>query len=124
MKICITSQGNTLESQVDPRFGRCAYFIIIDPESSEFEIIENSNAQTMGGAGIQAGQLVSDKGVKALLTGHVGPNAFQTLQASGIEIITGISGPVKEAVEQYKSGVLKPATNPTVGAHSGMKRGK
>ena len=113
-----------MESQVDPRFGRCAYFIIIDPESSEFEIIENSNAQTMGGAGIQAGQFISDKGVKTLLTGHVGPNAFQTLQANGIEIITGISGPVKEAVEQYKSGILKPTANPTVGAHSGMKRNK
>jgi len=124
MKICITSQGNKLESQIDPRFGRCAYFIIIDPDSMEFEAIENSNAQTMGGAGIQAGQLIGNKGVKVLLTGNVGPNAFQTLQASQIDIITGVSGLVKDAVEKYKTGNFKPVDNATVGSHHGIKSGE
>lgn len=121
MKICITSKGKNLESQVDPRFGRCAYFILIDPDSMEFETMENSNAQAMGGAGIQSGQLISSKGVKAVLTGNVGPNAFQTLQASGIDIITGVSGSVEEAVRKYKAGEFKSIEDPTVASHHGMK---
>ena len=124
MKICITSQGNTLESQIDPRFGRCAYFIIIDPDSLEFEVIENINAQSMGGAGIQSGQLISEKGVTALITGNVGPNAFQTLQASGIEIITGVSGIVREAAEKYQTGDFSPTKDATVGPHHGSNKGK
>ena len=124
MKICITSKGKNLESQVDPRFGRCAYFILIDPDSMEFETIENSNAQTMGGAGIQSGQLISSKGVKAVLTGNVGPNAFQTLQASGIDIITGVSGSVEEATRKYKAEEFKPIEDPTVGSHYGIKNNK
>ena len=121
MKICITSHGNTLDSQIDPRFGRCSHFIIIDPDTMEFEAIENTNAQSMGGAGIQSGQFISSKGVKVLITGNVGPNAFQTLQASGIEIITGISGLVKDAAIKYKTGDLKPTSNATVDSHHGMK---
>lgn len=121
MKICITSKGNNLKSQVDPRFGRCAYFILIDPDSMEFEAMENSNAQTMGGAGIQSGQLISSKGVTAVLTGNVGPNAFQTLQAGEIDIITGVSGSVEEAVRKYKAGEFKPIKDPTVASHHGMK---
>jgi predicted Fe-Mo cluster-binding NifX family protein len=124
MKICITSKGKSLESQVDPRFGRCAYFIVIDPDSMEFETMENSNSQAMGGAGIQSGQMISSKGVKAVLTGNVGPNAFQTLQASGIDIITGVSGSVEEVVRKYKAGEFKPIEDPTVGSHYGMKKNK
>jgi len=124
MKICVTSKGKNLESQVDPRFGRCAYFIVIDPDSMEFETIENSNAQTMGGAGIQSGQLVSSNDVKIVLTGNVGPNAFQTLKASGVEIITGVSGSVGEAVRKYKQGEFKSIEDPTVTSHYGMKNNK
>jgi predicted Fe-Mo cluster-binding NifX family protein len=122
MKICITSKGENLDSQVDPRFGRCAYFILIDPDSLEFEAIENSSAETMGGAGIQSGQLMSSKGVKTVLTGNVGPNAFQTLKASGIDIITGVSGSVKEAAIKFKSGEFKSIENPSVESHHGMKK--
>ena len=124
MRICITSQGKTLNSQIDPRFGRCSYFILIDPDTMEFEAIENMNAQAMGGAGIQSSQFISSKGVKALITGNVGPNAFQTLRASEIEIITGVSGLVKDAAEKYKKGDLKPTDNATVDSHHGMKWGK
>jgi len=121
MKICITSRGNNLDSQVDPRFGRCAYFIITDPDTMEFEAIDNVNARTGGGAGIQSGQLVSEKGVKAVLTGNVGPNAFQTLNAANIEVITGVNGIVKDAVIKYKNGEYKPISGPNVGSHFGMK---
>lgn len=120
MKICVTSQGDSLDSKVDPRFGRCQYFIIADTDTLEFEAIENPNIESMGGAGIQSAQLVSAKQVKAVLTGNVGPNAFQTLQAAGIETFTGTSGTVKEAIEKYKKGDCKAVASPSVSSHSGM----
>jgi predicted Fe-Mo cluster-binding NifX family protein len=120
MNICISSYGNTLDSQVDPRFGRCQYFIIADPENLVFEAVRNLNVDAMGGAGIQSGQLMRNKNVKAVLTGKVGPNAFQALQAAGIEIITGISGSVGEAIEKYKKGDFVSAQGPTTVSHSGV----
>ena len=120
MKICVTSEGNSLDSNVDPRFGRCQYFIIVDADTLKFEAIENPNIDSIGGAGIQSAQLVASKKVKAVVTGNVGPNAFQTLQAAGIEVFTGASGTVKEAIEKYKEGEFKVTSNPSVGSHSGM----
>ena len=120
MKICVTAQGDNLDSQVDPRFGRCPYFIIVDTDTSEFEAIQNPNVSGMGGVGVQSGQFMSEKQVKAVLTGNVGPNAFRTLQTAEIDIITGISGSVKEAVEKYKSGGLKPTDDPSVDSKFGM----
>jgi len=124
MKICVTSQGDNLESEVDPRFGRCGYFIVANSETMEFEAIENTNAQGMGGVGIQSAQMISEKGVQAVITGNVGPNAFQTLNAAGIDVITGVSGKVKDAIEKVKSGVLKPTGGPNVDSKFGMKGGK
>ncbi|MFA5270858.1 MAG: NifB/NifX family molybdenum-iron cluster-binding protein [Candidatus Omnitrophota bacterium] len=120
MRICITSCGKTLDSVVDSRFGRCAYFIFYDIETADFEVQENSNAQSQGGAGIQSAQFVASKEVKAVLTGNVGPNAYQTLNAAGIEIYTGVTGTIKEAIEQYKTGKLKLTQNPSVGPKFGM----
>jgi len=120
MKICITSEGKTLDSKVDPRFGRCQNFILVNPDTLEFEAIENSNINQAGGAGIQSGQLMASKGIKAVLTGNVGPNAFQTLNAGGIDIYTGVSGSVKEAIEAYKSGKLKKTESPSVSSKFGM----
>ncbi|HBE04356.1 MAG: dinitrogenase iron-molybdenum cofactor biosynthesis protein [Spirochaetes bacterium GWF1_41_5] len=121
MKICITSQGNNFESQIDPRFGRCAFFIIIDPDTSDFEAIKNTSAESAGGAGIQSGKFIADKQVKSVITGNVGPNAFQTLNAAGIEIITGVSGLVKDAIKKYKRGELKSTNSANVQSHFGMK---
>ena len=120
MNICITSDGNSLDSKVDPRFGRCQYFIIADTDTLAFEAVQNPNIEAMGGAGIQSGQLVSAQAVKAVLTGHVGPKAFQTLQSAGIDVITGVSGTVKEAVEKYKKGEFKPTQGPSVNSKFGM----
>ena len=120
MKICVSSQGNTLDSQIDSRFGRCQYFIFVDTDTLKFEAIQNPNMDAMGGAGIQSGQFVAEKQVKAVLTGNVGPNAFQTLQAGGVGVIVGVSGSVKEAIEKYKKGELKPTDNPSVGSKFGM----
>lgn len=120
MKICVTSEADTLDSKVDPRFGRCGYFIIIDTGTMSFEAVENPNIESTGGAGIRSGQLVAEKQVKALLTGNVGPNAFQALQAAGIEVITGVSGTVKEAAEGYKQGKFKSTGGPSVGSKFGI----
>ena len=120
MKICITSEGGNLDSKVGPRFGRCQNFIIADTDTLEFEAIGNPNIESMGGAGIQSAQLVASKQVKAVVTGNVGPNAFQTLQAAGIEVFTGASGTVKEAIEKYKKGEFKANSSPSVGSKSGI----
>lgn len=121
MKIAITSSGSDLKSEVDPRFGRCAYFILVETDTDEFEVIENSNAQGMGGVGIQSGQMMANKGVKVVLTGSCGPNAFQTLQAAGIEVVTGINGIVQKAIDKFKLGDYKTISQPNASAHSGMK---
>jgi predicted Fe-Mo cluster-binding NifX family protein len=120
MKICVTSQGDNLDSELDPRFGRCKYFLFVDTDTLEFEATQNPNLEAMGGAGIQSGQLVAGRQVKAVLTGNVGPNAFQTLQAAGIDIITGVSGTVKEAIEKYKKGDVKPTQSPSVSSKFGL----
>jgi len=120
MKICITSEGKTLDAKVDPRFGRCQNFIFFDTDTEKFEVQENANAQFQGGAGIQSGQLVVAKGVKAVLTGNIGPNAHQVLSAAGISVFTGVSGTVKEAIEGYKTGKYKQADVPSVGSKFGM----
>lgn len=123
MKIAITSTGSDLTSQVDPRFGRCPYFIIINPDTEESETVENPNVQAMGGAGIQSAQLIASKGAEVVLTGSCGPNAFQTLSAAGVKVITGVAGTVKEAVSRFKSGQLQPTQAPNVGSHFGMGAG-
>ena len=107
MKIAITSRGAKLEDKVDPRFGRCHYFILFDTETNKFEAMENTGAQGMGGVGIQSGQIMADKGVETVLTGSCGPNAFQTLQAASIKVITGVTGTVQQAIDKFKSGELK-----------------
>ncbi len=113
MKICITSQGDNLDAKVDPLFGRCKFFIIVEPETLEYEVISNPNIDTSGGAGIQSGQIIAEKKVKAVITGNVGPNAFRTLNTAGILIFTGASGSIRQAIEKYKSGELKLTEVPT-----------
>jgi len=123
MKIAITSTGPTLDDMMEARFGRCAYFLIVDLDTMEFEALENPNIALGGGAGIQSAQLMAEKGVSTVLTGNCGPNAFQTFGAANIQVITGVSGQVRQAVEQYKSGALSNTTTPNVQSHFGMGTG-
>lgn len=119
MKIAVTSIGKTLESQVDPRFGRSACFIIIDTETRDFSVIENENVAAAGGAGISSAKAVIDAGVEAVLTGNCGPNAERTLSAGKIELYTGVSGTISEAIEFFKIGKLNKADGPNVKSHFG-----
>jgi predicted Fe-Mo cluster-binding NifX family protein len=121
MKIAVTSRSSNLESEIDPRFGRCSFFLIVDIDNMSFESISNESAMTSGGAGIQAAQNVAKTGVEAVITGNIGPNAFQTLTAAGIKVFTGANGIVKDAIENYKQGELKKTESASVGSHFGMK---
>jgi predicted Fe-Mo cluster-binding NifX family protein/ferredoxin len=120
MKIAVTSTGPTLDDNVEARFGRCPYFLVIDTDTMQFEAIENPNIALGGGAGIQSAQLMSEKGVITVLTGNCGPNAFNVFGQAGIQVIVGVSGPVRNAVEQFKTGALSSASGPNVACHFGM----
>ncbi|MBN3033861.1 MAG: NifB/NifX family molybdenum-iron cluster-binding protein [Candidatus Saganbacteria bacterium] len=124
MKICVTAAAGSLDAAIDPRFGRCAFFIIIDPATLEFKALPNPNLESSGGAGIQSAQLVANEGVEAVVTGNVGPNAHQTLSALGIKVLIGASGTVSQAVADYRAGRLQEAAGPSVSGHFGQGGGK
>ena len=109
--IAITSTGPTLDDQVDPRFGRAAGFLIVDSETMDTRYLDNGQSQVMAqGAGIQAAQLVARAGVSWVLTGYVGPKAFQGLTATGIKVGQNLEGlTVRQAVERFKSGGVEEA---------------
>ncbi|MBU1194430.1 MAG: NifB/NifX family molybdenum-iron cluster-binding protein [Proteobacteria bacterium] len=105
MKIAVTSQGKTLDSQLDPRFGRAAYILVIDTVTLEFEVIDNAdNKNAFKGAGIQAAARISDSGAEVLLTGFCGPNAFETLDAAGVKVVNDQTGKIIDVVQKFKQG--------------------
>jgi predicted Fe-Mo cluster-binding NifX family protein len=123
MKVAVSASSPDLDGSVDARFGRCSYFVIVDPETMESEAVENSYVSASGGAGIQAAQLVAGKGVQAVLTGSCGPNAFQTLKAAGVKVVVGVTGTVREVIRSYISGAeFREASGPDVPPHFGMQR--
>jgi predicted Fe-Mo cluster-binding NifX family protein len=123
MKVAVSSSGTHLDSPIDPRFGRCAYFVIVDTDDMSFEAFDNEGIALGGGAGIQSSQFVVSKGAGAIITGNIGPNAVQTLSAAGVEIFIGQTGSVREAVERYRSGDIKPEGSSNVTDHYGMSGG-
>ena len=105
MKVAVTSKGILLDSEVDPRFGRAPYILIVDTDTLAFEAVDNSaNVNAFKGAGIQAATMVSDKGASVLMTGYCGPKAFATLEAAGVKVVSDISGQVRDAVQAMKDG--------------------
>lgn len=118
MKVVVTSQGYDLSSQVDPRFGRAKAFVVVDTDTDEFSVHDNTqNLNVAQGAGIQAARTVVDLAAAAVITGNVGPKAFTALQAGNVEIYLGAPGTVKEAVEKFKAGQLKGAEKANVEGH-------
>ena len=124
MKIAVSSTGKDLNSQIDPRFGRCQYFVFVDPETMEFEAHENGGLMASGGAGPQAAQFISQKGASVLITGNLGPNAASALSASGIKVHLVPGGTVKEVTEAFKAGKLQETSGTTVPPHFGMGGGQ
>jgi predicted Fe-Mo cluster-binding NifX family protein len=123
MKIAISATAPRLDAEVDPRFGRCQYLIIIDTESMEFEVIENPAMTAPGGAGIRAAELVVRQGVEAVITGDCGPNAYQVLSAAGIPVFVGASGKLRDVVEAFKRGEFSPVARASTGPGAGMRGG-
>lgn len=118
MKIAVTAKGKLLTDAVDPRFGRAPYILIVDTETLEFEALDNSaNVNAFKGAGIQAATMVADKGAQVLLTGYCGPNAFRTVEAAGIKVVSDVVGTVREAIETFKGGRVAYSTGPNAEGH-------
>jgi predicted Fe-Mo cluster-binding NifX family protein len=126
MKIAVSAMNNSIDAPINPRFGRCQYFMIVDTDTMEVKAVSNDALGAMSGAGIQAAQIIVSNSVQLVLTGNVGPNAFNVLSAAGVRILTGIRGTVSQVIEQYKRGELEEIRGPTVGGHNGMgsKRGR
>lgn len=113
MKICVSATGKEMTAKVDATFGRARYLLIIDTDTFEMEALDNSAENVTPGAGIAAAQLIANKDVDALLTGHVGPNAYAALESAGIKIYEGAStgDTVQEAVNKFKQGQVKESTD-------------
>ncbi|MBD3241022.1 MAG: dinitrogenase iron-molybdenum cofactor biosynthesis protein [Chitinivibrionales bacterium] len=118
MRIAVTAQGSTLDSAVDPRFGRCKHFVIFDSDTGSHESVDNTqNLQAAQGAGIQSAGTIADARCDVVLTGHCGPKAFTALEAAGIAVYAGVAGTVREAVESFKSGTLEQLKTADVQGH-------
>lgn len=118
MQIVISAKGPDLEAQVDPRFGRSSYFLLVNPESMQYEVLPNGqNVRATQGAGIQAAALIARQRPGALLTGNCGPKAYHTLLAAGISVFLGVAGSVRQAVQEFRAGKLTPARGPNVTGH-------
>ena len=123
VKIAVTANGAGLDAPASPVFGRCPMYVLVDTETMECEAIANPAVSAGGGAGVQAAQFVAGRGVQAVVTGNVGPNAFGVFQAGGVEVYQFAGGTVRQAVEAYKGGELPSVGGSTVPPHTGMVRG-
>jgi predicted Fe-Mo cluster-binding NifX family protein len=130
MKIVISSTGETLDAQSSPVFGRCPVYVFVDTETGgadqplQYEAVPNPAVSAPGGAGIQAAQFVVGQGAQAVISGNLGPNAFQVLQAAGVAVYTTPGGTVGEVVAAFQAGQLAPVSQATTAAHAGMGMGR
>jgi predicted Fe-Mo cluster-binding NifX family protein len=128
MKICITSDGSNLDSFIDPRFGRCLYFVFVDDKDPEkIKVLPNAGVNAMRGAGIQAAQTVVSQGAEVVITGNIGPNAFGVLQSSGVRVFQAVPGTkIKDAISAFERGQLSEITQSLgggFGSPGGGRRG-
>ncbi len=118
-KIAVTAESPNLDARVDPRFGRAAGFVVVDPDTMTLDYVDNGSSQVMAkGAGIQAAEIVADTGARVLLTGFVGPKAFQALSAAGIAIGQNVDNlTVREAIQSFQDGKVEIAEAPNSRSH-------
>ena len=124
MKIAISSTGKTLEGNVDAKFGRCAYFLIVEVEDKKikaFKAIDNTAQAQMGGAGITAGEIVANEKVDVVITTNLGPRAFSVFEQFKIKIYQG-QGKIKDVVQDFIDGKLTEMTDATAPQHVGLKK--
>jgi predicted Fe-Mo cluster-binding NifX family protein len=107
MEICITATSDQLDGKVDGRFGRCKFFILVDPSTMNFKAVLNQATAESGGAGIKAANSVLKLNPAAIITGLIGDNAFNVIRASGVKLYTCGNVSVREAIGQYCAGTLK-----------------
>jgi predicted Fe-Mo cluster-binding NifX family protein len=119
MQIAISAKEKTLDSEVDFRFGRAPFFLLVDPDTLEFEAIDNKGQDSTSGAGIAAARLLVDKKVETVITGECGPNAFNVLSSAGIEVVSGAGGSCLEAIRHFNNGNQIIMNKPSVKAHHG-----
>jgi predicted Fe-Mo cluster-binding NifX family protein len=120
MKIALTASSQDIDSEIDPRFGRSAYLLVVDPDTLELTIHSNPGATATGGAGIVAAQSIDHLGVEAVVSGDFGPNAYNALHAAGISMyLYGDCLTIHQAIEHFKSGQLKQIESPTRAGHHG-----
>jgi predicted Fe-Mo cluster-binding NifX family protein len=124
LRIVVSAEGDNLDTPSSPVFGRCPTYIFVDTESLEFEALPNPAVSQGGGAGVQAAQFVVNQGAKAVLSGSLGPNAFDVLQAANVTGYLVEEGTVRQAVAAYKAGRLQPMGGANVAAHAGMGGGR
>ena len=120
MKIAVSSCGIFLDSPIDPRFGRCDYFVIVNPDDMSFEVFDNENLNLGQGTGVQSARFVTSKGAKVVISGNIGPNAMSSLSKGDVEVLIRHTGTIAEAVEDYRKGKLKSITRAGVHEHYGM----
>lgn len=118
MIIAVTSQGKDLTGEIDPRFGRAKYFLLVDSKTMDFQVAENHQSLDLPqGAGIQAAQNVANHEPEVVLTGNCGPKAFKTLKAAGVKVVVGVSGKIEDAIQTYLRGELEHAKDANVEGH-------
>ncbi len=118
MKIVITATEPNLDGEVDPKFGRAAHFVFVETDSIDYETMDNPNMDLASGAGIQTARIIVEKGAKVVLTGSCGPNAYEVLEAAGVEVYVGVTGIIPKAIEALKAGELLPTDGPDVEGHN------
>ncbi|MFO8010775.1 MAG: NifB/NifX family molybdenum-iron cluster-binding protein [Dehalococcoidia bacterium] len=126
MKVAVSATGPFLDAEVNQRLGRCSQFLVVDSETMEFEVLENISAEAASGAGVSAAEMVANQGVQAVITGNCGPKAYDVFSSAGVEVISGVSGTVRSAVDSYRSGQLEgglQSPGPRSGRGAGLGRG-
>jgi predicted Fe-Mo cluster-binding NifX family protein len=122
MKIAVSAVDSTLDASLDPRLGRCPYFLVIDTETTSYDAIPNANRSAPSGARVQAAQTFANHDMKVVITGSVGPNAYHALSAARIDIITNAEGIVRDAIDQFSTGCLRRVTfGPSTSTRYGME---
>lgn len=117
MKIAISSFGQSMQDELNPRLGRCEYFVIYDTAEGFATAIDNIGRHSTEAAGIATAKLLNDQGVEVIISGNIGPNAFTALQAAEIKVYIGVAGKVEDVVQNYQRGILTEAKAPNVGPH-------